>query len=360
MPAKKKSEDTDKLSIDALAAHINSQFGANTMVRASDSLASKVSYVSTGCTAIDLMLMGGLVEGRIHQFRGGFSSTKTTTLHRTAYEFLSKYDNGCYILVDAEGTSDVQFLRNILGFTDEMLTRIFFVSPDSGENAGDVAIEISKRAEKVFIGIDSVDALTPSSEQESDMDKAGVSPGARMMNKFMRKLIPVMKTDLLSDSPRCTMVMISQLREKIGVMFGDNSTTWGGKGKEFAAATILKFARTAWLREGDKKTGSVYGMALQIEAVKCKGPGHGEVAECDYYKANKDGYKPGEFDNVGALIRWGVRLKIIKKVGRKYEYKGNSYTCEKDLKEVLRKRGSMRNALQQAIIKTRHDTYYRN
>lgn len=361
MPKAKTTRSTNapKLDAEALLSHINDKFGKNTMVRASDSSAIKPSRISTGITSLDIVLNGGLVEGRVHQYRGPFSSTKTTTMHLTAKEYLTKYPEGCYVLIDAENTSDTEFLKYILGFTDDMLERTFTVRPDSGENAGDIAIEVAKCAKKVMVGVDSVDALTPTSEQDANMDKAGVSPGARMMNKFIRKLIPVMKTDLLSPSPRTTVILISQLREKIGVLFGSPDATWGGKGKEFAASTILKFSRTAWIREGAKTTGSTLGMEIQIEVIKCKGPGHGEFAEAHYYKAYHEHMKPGEFDNTRCLVDWCIRSKAVVMSGRKITYKKKTFSSRGEFEDYLRRRSIARSQLKEQIVEKRLAKYYR-
>lgn len=361
MPARKTkaSSTSEHLAADELMNHINKKFGENTLVRASDSALADLPRISTGNFSLDVILNGGLVEGRLHQFRGNFSSTKTTQMHITGREFLTSYEEGCYVIVDAENTTDEIFLQNVLGFTDDQMSRTFLVKPGSGEDACDIAIEVCKMAKKVIVGIDSVDALTPTAEMDDEMAKAGVGPGARMMNKFMRKLIPVMRTDLLSDSPRCTLIMISQLREKIGTMFGDNSTTWGGKGKEFAASTIIKFSRTAWLREGAKKDGYTYGLRMQAELIKCKGPGHGEVAEYSYYKAKYGRYLPGQFNNLESMIEWGVRLELVKKTGRNYKYSATTGTSLADFADQLSRKSKLRAKLKNAIMETRYNLYFR-
>lgn len=340
MPRGRPKKNTDEattnktMSASQLINHLNKKFGANTAVCAADLLNTEKSYISTGNAALDILLGGGLLEGKIHQFRGNFSSTKTTQALKCALEFLKKYEQACFIFVDIEDTSSVEYLV-MLGYEQDHLERTFLVQPGSGEETADVAIEAARLGEKVMVLIDSVDAMTPTSELSEDMAKAGVSPGARMINKFMRKLVPVMRASLRALTPRCTVIMICQLREKIGVMFGDNSTTWGGKGKDFSASTIIKFSRIAWLRDGGKG-GLTYGMRLQAEAIKCKGFAHGESVEYSYYKANFDGHPACSYDNVEALFLWGVRLKVIAKSANTYTFKKASGTegrfCEKLLK----------------------------
>jgi len=346
------------LKPDQLLAHINQVFGPNTLVRASDALALKRSYFRTGCAALDILLGGGLQQGRIHQFRGNFSSSKTWTLLSTAKCALQDDPDACVILVDAENTIDERFLE-IHGFTSEMLERVFMMYPGCGEAAADAIIEVAKTAVKVLIVIDSVDALTPTAELDENMAKANVSPGARMMNKFMRKLVPVMASDLLSKEPRCTVIMVCQLREKIGVMFGDNGTTWGGKGKEFAASTIVKFARIEWLREkGDTKAASItYGMRVQAEVIKQKGPAHGESVEYNLFKRNHGIHKVGDYDNTEALLSWGLRLGLVEKSGKNLTYGKASGNGENDFLETLAKLPKTRARLLNEIITERAKMY---
>lgn len=348
------------LNASQLIDHINDMFGPNTLVRAADALALKRSYLRTGCAALDILLSGGLQQGRIHQFRGGFSSSKTWTLLSTGKCLLQDDPEAVLVLVDAENTIDEKFLE-IHGYTAEMLERVFFMYPGCGEAAADAVIEVTKTAKKVLVVIDSVDALTPSAELDENMEKASYSPGARMMNKFMRKLVPVMATDLLSAKPRCTVLMVCQLREKIGVLFGDNSTTWGGKGKEFAASTIIKFARVAWLRDGEKGAAkenvTTYGLRVQAEIVKCKGPAHGESVEYNIYKKNFGIYKVGEYDNTEALLSWGVRLKLVEKAGKTLTYGKASAGSESDFLAALAKLPKTRSRLLNEIITERAKMY---
>lgn len=363
MPRPKKQQTVDEsarkgkyLGVDSLMDMINKKHGPNTMVRASDAAALKRQYIPTGSVGLDIQLDGGLLEGKIHQFRGAYSSSKTWTLYTTAIEFMKKYPEGVFILIDPENAADEKHMAN-LGFTDSMMDRTFLVRPANGEKGADVAIDVAANASKVLIGLDSVDGMTPTAELEENMDKASVGQGARMMNKFMRKLVPIMATDLLSENPRSTVIMICQLRDKIGVMWGDPSTTWGGKGKEFAATTIIKFARVAWLRKGDKKEGITYGMRVQAEILKCKGPGHGETVEYDLYKKNYNGYNAGDYDNIGALFDWGVKLGIIDKSAKTYTYRKISEVGEEAFKAVLKKKNISQQKLLNTIIKTQRLMY---
>lgn len=351
-----KKSNSNYLGAEELLSEINKKYGPNTMVRASDALALKRIYISTGSIGLDILLGGGLLEGKIHQFRGAFSSSKTWTLYTTAISYLTKYPEACFILIDPENAADEKHMES-LGFTESMLDRTFIVRPANGERAADVAIDVAEKAKKVLIGLDSVDGMTPTAEAEEGMDKASMALGARMMNKFMRKLVPVMATDLLSDDPRTTFIMISQIRTKFNVMFGSPDTTWGGMGKEFAATTIIKFARTSWLKEGDKTNGKTYGVQIMAEIIKCKGPGHGESVEYDFYKMNYKDFNIGEYDNVKALVDWGIRVEVINKSAKSYTYRKIS---EVGLPAFIAKLNKMPNTQQKLlddIINARRKMY---
>lgn len=343
------------LSAEELINHINKKFGANTLMRAADAAGLEKVRCPFGIAGIDIMLNGGLVEGKIHQLRGNESSSKSTHALKFALSYLKKHPNGVFVLVDAEDSNDVEFLK-ILGFTDDELARTYYFHPGSGERAGDVACEVAEKAEKVVIVIDSVDALTPTAEIDNDMEKVGVSPGARMMNKFMRKIVPVMQAGLSADTPRCTVVMICQTREKIGVMFGSNITTWGGKGKNFAAATIIDLARSGYLREGTGKTRLTFAMDVTATLYKCKGPAQGDSAEYTFYKAAKNGYRNGDFDDASALFAWAVRLEIVKKKANTYQYNALSAMKAKFIDE-LRNDIHLFNRLLKEVTAARQDLY---
>lgn len=200
------------------------------------------------------------------------------------------------------------------------LNRTFILSPDSGEQAWDAAHEVAAKAEKVYIGIDSLDAMVPMSELTSDMDQSHYAPAAKMNNKGFRKLISVMKHDITTQDHRVTVGVITQVRANIGVMFGDPNTSVGGKGKMFAASQIIRYKRIKYLRtEGEKVADRItYGMEIEAEVKKSKGCGEGEVVRFNIYKENFEGFRRGDADNVTELIPFLLRHKIIQKTGAWY------------------------------------------
>ena len=309
-------KDTNYLTPSALAAHINAKFGVNTLVLASDAVGLVKPRVSTGSFALDIVMGGGFPVGAIELIEGEAGSSKSWSMIRRAANFLHAYPEGFFILVNAEGTNDGPFLE-MLGVD---LSRTYILSPNSGEEAWDAAHEVASRAKKVYVGVDSLDAMVPLAELEDDMDQAKMAPAARMNNKGFRKLISVMRSDITTTDHRVTFCVIAQVRTNIGVMFGDPSTTVGGKGKIFAATSRVRLKRVSILRtEGDRVADRItYGLLIEAEVLKNKGVGECEIVRYNLYKENYEGFKRGEIDNVTELVPFLLRYKIVTKAGAWY------------------------------------------
>lgn len=328
------------LPADALIAAINKTFGTNTLVRACDAKGLIKPRISTGSFALDLQLGGGYPEGAITIIEGERTTSKSWNMHGMARNFLGAHPNAIYILINAEGTNDHLFLE-MLGVDTK---RTFILSPDSGEQAWDAAIYAAQHAQKVFIGVDSLDTMVPMCEIEGDVGDAKYAPAAKMNNKGFRKLIGAMKTDVTTTDQRVTFVVITQLREKIGVMFGDPLASVGGRGKAFAAMTIIRFSRIKYLRtEGekliDKKT---YGLQIEANIVKNKGWGEGEKVNFTLYKENHDGFRRGQIDNVTELVPYLLVYKIAEKAGAWITLGEDRYNGDADLADQLRVNDELR------------------
>ncbi|MBD3261316.1 MAG: hypothetical protein GF334_06460 [Candidatus Altiarchaeales archaeon] len=314
--ASKKTAPEEYMSPEALMTAVNHEFGENTLVRASEAVGLIKKRFSTGSFALDLVLHGGSPEGGIEIIEGERTSGKSWGLMSRARCFLDKHAEGVFILVNAEGTNDPDFLSMLR----VPLDRTYILSPDSGEQAWDAAVFVAKRAKKVYLGIDSLDAMVPMSELSADMDQSSVALAARMNNKGFRKLVNAMRSDLLSSDQRVTACFITQLRTNIGIMFGDPNTSVGGKGKEFAASQIIRMKRKAYVRtEGAKLIDRItFGIVVSAHIHKSKGCGEGEQVEYTLYKENYKGFKRGEIDNVTELVPFLLRYEIVKKKGSWY------------------------------------------
>jgi len=344
------------LGAEALIAQINAKFGTNTLVRACDAIGLVKPRISTGSFALDIVLGGGYPEGAVELIEGEPTSGKSWNLLTRARYFLDKHPEGVFILVNAEGTNDPPFLS--MHRVD--LNRTFILSPDSGEQAWDAAHEVATRSEKVYIGIDSLDAMVPLSELSSDMDQAHYAPAAKMNNKGFRKLISVMRNDITTTSHRVTVGVITQVRANIGVMFGDPNCSVGGKGKMFAASQIIRYKRIKYLRtEGEKVADRItYGMEIEAEVKKSKGCGEGEVIRFNIYKENFEGFRRGDSDNVTELIPFLLRYKLIQKTGAWYVMPdGTKFQGVEGVTKCLREDEALREDL---IEKVKVEVYKRH
>lgn len=328
------------LDANALIAMVNKQFGANTLVRAKDAIGLVKPRLSTGSFALDLLMGGGYPEGAITLLEGESGSSKSWMLHNFARRFLEKHPGGVYICVNAEGTNDTPFLE-MLGVDT---SRTFFLSPDSGEQMWDAAIMAATHSEKVFIGVDSLDACVPTTEIDGDVGDQKYAPAAKMNNKGFRKLIGAMKSDITSLNQRVTFVVITQLRDAIGVMFGDGKVAVGGKGKKFAAMSIIRLARIKALRSEDEKVTikKTYGLEIEATISKNKGWGEGDKVRFILYKENYEGFRRGQIDNVTELIPYLLMNKIAEKAGAWITLGTDRYQGDKELADQLRVNDELR------------------
>ena len=348
------------LSAAQIADSVNKKFGSGTMVPGIRAMGLVRPRISTGSLALDLALSGGYPEGAVTLFEGAEGTSKSWNLHNCAANFLRLHKDGIYVLINAEGTNDPPFLE-MLGVD---LGRTYFVQPDSGENAWDVAHEIAAKAKKVFIGVDSLDAMVPLQEMEGDMDEHKMAPAARMNNKGFRKLIALMRSDIESQEHRVTMGIITQLRTNIGVIWGDNQCTVGGKGKNFAAMTIIRYRKVRVVRTEEGKTildKIAYAMEIEAEIIKNKGAGEGEKVRFTLYKENHEGFRRGQIDNVTELLPFLLRYKIVEIHGSMYVLEdGTKHRGKAQFELFLRENDSDRERLisrVRAEIARRHASF---
>lgn len=331
------------LSIEQLVVEMNARFGKGTLVRACDAKGLVKPRISTGSFSLDAVTGGGFPEGGIEILEGDEGTSKSWSLHCRARNFLAKYPDAAYILVNAEGTNDPAFLE-MLGVD---LTRTFIASPNSGEEAWDAIHFVAEHASKVYTGIDSLDQCPPLTELESEMDENKMAPAARMNNRGFRKLVTVMRSDIERAEHRFTLGVICQLRSNIGVMFGDPNQTVGGRGKNFAASMRTRYARVKRLAtEGDTiAQRKVYGLEIEAHIIKNKGMGEGEKVRYTLYKENYNGFRRGQIDNVTELIPFLLLYRVVEKEGSWFVLDGQKYHGEDKLAAVLRANDALRDSL---------------
>ena len=322
------ASDEKKKALDAAIAKLEKDFGKGTVMKLGEGSHVAVETVPTGCLSLDLALgLGGVPKGRVIEVYGPESSGKTTvTLHMIA-EVQKR--GGIAGFIDAEHALDPVYAKKIGVDIDEL----YISQPDSGDQALEIAETMVRSGAVDIIVIDSVAALVPKQEIEGDMGDSHVGLQARLMSQALRKLTPVI------SKSNCVVIFINQLREKVGVMFGNPETTTGGRALKFYASVRMDVRRIETL----KQSGEMVGNRTRIKIVKNKIAPPFKEAEFDIM------FGKG-ISKEGDVLDLAVGIDLVKKSGAWYAYEGEKIgQGRENAKLFLREHPEIRDEIEKKV-----------
>lgn len=293
-------DENKKKQLEQAILQIEKQFGKGSIMKLGDDVQRTIDVIPTGCLTLDLALgIGGLPKGRIIEIYGPESSGKTTvTLHVLAE---AQKMGGTAAFIDAEHALDPQYASK-LGVD---IDNLYISQPDTGEQALEICEALVRSGAVDCVVIDSVAALTPKAEIDGEMGDSFVGIQARLMSQALRKL-----TAIVNKTNACV-IFINQLREKIGVMYGNPETTTGGKALKFYSSIRMDIRKTDVIKDGTE----IIGNRTKVKIVKNKLAPPFKVAEFDIM------YGTG-INNEACVIDVATELDIIQKSGSWYSYNG--------------------------------------
>lgn len=321
---------SDKMKALKLAMEkIDKSFGKGSIMRMGDEQVDEVEVIPTGSIALNQALgVGGYPKGRIIEIYGPESSGKTTLAIHAIAE--AQKAGGIAAFIDAEHAFDRFYAQKLGVDTDNLLIS----QPDNGEQALEIAENLIRSAAIDIIVIDSVAALTPKAEIEGEMGDNKVGLQARLMSQALRKLTSVI------NQTKTVCIFINQLREKIGVMFGNPETTTGGNALKFYASVRLDIRRASAIKVGDE----VIGNQTRVKIVKNK------VAP-PFRKAEFDIMFGEGISRSGEIVDMGVELGIIKKSGSFFSYNGTKIAQGRDAtKQIMLDNPELAEEIEAAIV----------
>ena len=321
--------DDKQKALEQVLSQIEKQYGKGAIMKLGQGAAdTDVDVLPSGCLALDVALgVGGMPRGRIVEIYGPESSGKTTVALHVIAE--TQKMGGIAAFIDAEHALDPAYAAKLGVNLDDL----YVSQPDTGEQALDIAEHLVRSGAVDILVVDSVAALTPKAEIEGDMGDSHVGLQARLMSQALRKL-----TGITNKSKTCV-IFINQLREKVGVMFGNPETTPGGKALKFYATIRIDVRKADALKDGE----GLYGNKTKAKVVKNKVAPPFKTAEFDII------YGEG-VSQEGCILDLGVENEIIEKSGAWYSYNGDKFANGREkAREYLKQNESVKKEIELKI-----------
>lgn len=328
------AKNEERMGLDETLKLIQKTYGQGSIMKLGDKQHVDVDVIPSGSIALDYVLgVGGYPKGRIIEIFGPESSGKTTFALHAIAEIQKKEGKAAFI--DAEHAIDPLYAQKLGVNIDELILS----QPDSGEQALEITEMLAKSGAIDLIVVDSVAALVPQAELNGEMGDAQVGLQARLMSKALRKLTAIL------NKGSCTIIFINQLREKVGVLFGNPETTTGGRALKFYATVRLDVRRGDVIKNGDE----IIGNEVKIKVVKNKvaPPFKTAIVELTYGKG---------INQEAELLELAVKFDIIHKAGAWFEYNGEKIAQGKEkAKDFLANNEVEKSAIKEAVIKAIKD-----
>lgn len=300
----------DYESLASIVSAIQKKYGDDVLIKGSD-IKEEVPRITTGILAYDLMLGGGWPLNQWSEIIGEESSGKTALAYKTIAA--NQAINPDFVAMWIAAEAYVPQYARAIGVD---LDRLLVVETNIMEHVYDLVIKALDNRAVDMIVIDSLPSLVPGDESEKMMEEFTVGLGARLTGKFFRKSSKAQRRSLINEDRPCTGLVINQWREKIGVMWGDNRTTPGGKAKNFHYFSRVEVKRDEWIKEKEE----TIGQTIKARTIKNKTYRPQQTAVVDFYFTSAGGFRLGAFDVIKDVVNIGIAVGLITRSGPYYSY----------------------------------------
>lgn len=329
----------DYESLQSIVNSITKKYGDDILIKGSQ-INEVVPRISTGVLAFDLMLGGGWPVNQWSEIIGEESSGKTALAYKTIAANQATNPDFTALWIAAEAYVP-QYARAI----GVDLDRLWVVETNVMEQVYDLVIKALDNRAVDMVVIDSLPSLVPGDEAEKAMEDFTVGLGARLTGKFFRKSSKAQRRSLINEDRPCTGLIINQWREKIGVIWGDNRTTPGGKAKNFHYFVRVEVKRDEWIKEKDEAV----GQTIKARTIKNKTYRPQQTAVVDFYFTKSGNFSFGSFDTIKDMVNIGIAINLIERAGPYYSFADQKWQGKDAMTSAIREDLDLQGTLKKAI-----------